>query len=699
MGMARTFIKNLNRNNISLFLRKVRTDGLRKTFGNFRQYMGRCNEMENAEFPYPDLVLVDPVEPLQLPSCGEPKVSIVIPVYNHYKETYNCIKTIIEHTGDIPYEVIIGDDCSTDETLDIKTQIPNVVVNRNTENLGFTLNCNAAAGLAKGEYILFLNNDTIVAEDWLSPLIRLIESDPTIGMVGSKLIYPTGELQEAGGILWSDASAWNYGNRQDPRLPQFNYVKDVDYISGASIMIRRSLFEEIGGFDRRYAPAYYEDSDLAFEVRRHGYRLVYQPKSVVYHFEGVSNGKVVTSGMKAYQVTNLSKFKEKWADVLEKEHKPNAVDVYHARDRSFGKKTIIVADNCLPEYDRDAGSRTIYQYIQLYIRMGLTVKFLCHNFYPLQPYTDELQQMGVEVLAGPWYQSNWQQWVIDNAENIDYVFINRPHVADLFLGFFREHTSAKIIYNLCDLHFLREMREYELTGNKSLLEASKKSKKEELAIINAADVSLTLSTYEKKVLEEYVAPEKVEIAPIFIYDDFTVSDHTDTDGLMFVGGFGHPPNADAVKWFVAEVLPLIRERVPGVRFYICGSKPTKEILDLASDDVIVTGYLTDEELLDMYRKRRVCVIPLRFGAGVKGKTIEAMYNSIPIVTTSTGIEGLPDIETCLTPFDTAEGFAEEVVRCYNADPRETVRSYMRYIEDNFSLKKSERMFRKIFEGN
>ena len=669
-------------------------DGIRSTMSNVKGYLSRP---ANDQSVMKCIELTDDFIHMGLPHSDSPLVSIVIPVYNHYKETYNCVKSIIEHTDSIEYEVIIGDDCSSDRTKDITDDFSNIIVNRNATNLGFTLNCNAASKRARGEYILFLNNDTVVTDNWLNSLVTLIESDNNIGMVGSKLVYPNGRLQEAGGILWSDGSAWNYGNNQDPTLPQFNYVKETDYISGASIMIRRSLFEEIGRFDERYAPAYCEDSDLAFEVRKHGFKVVYQPKSLVYHFEGVSNGKDLTKGMKAYQVTNLSKFLDKWKDILENEHKPNAVDVYHARDRTFGMKTIIVADNCLPEYDKDAGSRTIYQYIQLFKRMGLTVKFLCYNFYPLQPYTDILQQMGVEVLAGPWFLNNWKTWVDENADNIDYVFINRPHVAELFLPFFKEHTSAKIIYNLCDLHFLREMREYELTGDKKLLKRSNESKEKELKIIKDAYVSLTLSTYERDVLREYVPPEKIKIAPIFIYDDFTVHRHGETDGIMFVGGFGHAPNIDAVKWFCNDVFPLIKEKLPDIKFYICGSKPTEDILNLASDDIIVTGYLTDEELLEMYRNRRVCVIPLRYGAGVKGKTIEAMYNSIPIVTTSTGIEGLPDIESYLKPFDSAEGFAEEVIRVYNSDCTGVINSYMKYIEDNYSLKKAERMFHEIIE--
>ena len=184
---------------------------------------------------------------------------------------------------------------------------------RNQTNQGFLRNCNQAAKAARGKYIMFLNNDTKVTEGWLSSLVKLIESDPSIGMVGSKLVYPDGRLQEAGGILWSDGSGWNYGRLDDPDKAEYNYVKDVDYISGAAILLSVQLWKQIGGFDERFAPAYCEDSDLAFEVRKAGYRVVYQPLSKVIHFEGVSNGTDVNgTGLKRYQVENSKKLREKW---------------------------------------------------------------------------------------------------------------------------------------------------------------------------------------------------------------------------------------------------------------------------------------------------------------------------------------------------------------------------------------------------
>ena len=281
---------------------------------------------------------------LTLPHWGEPTVSIVIPVYNQFAYTYHCVEAILKHSGDVTYEIIVADDASTDLTTEIESILPGVRCVTTPKNLRFLRNCNHAAKYAVGKYVLFLNNDTQVQPDWLSPLVSLIESAPDIGMVGSKLIYPDGSLQEAGGILWRDGSAWNYGNGQNPALPEFNYVKETDYISGAAIMLPLAVWRECGGFDEAFAPAYCEDSDLAFAVRQKGYRVLYQPKSAVVHFEGVSNGTDTSSGLKKYQVENTVKFRKKWKNILDA-HPENGEDVFHARDKSFGKKTLVMVDH------------------------------------------------------------------------------------------------------------------------------------------------------------------------------------------------------------------------------------------------------------------------------------------------------------------------------------------------------------------
>ncbi|RFZ80881.1 glycosyltransferase [Lacrimispora amygdalina] len=604
---------------------------------------------------------------------GHPMVSIVIPVYNQIHYTYACLLSILEHTKNVDYEVIIADDVSSDATAELSKFTENVVICRNETNQGFLRNCNQAAKSARGKYIMFLNNDTQVTDGWLDSLVNLIESDSSIGMVGSKLVYPDGRLQEAGGILWSDGSGWNYGRLDDPEKPEYNYVKDVDYISGAAILLSNDLWKQIGGFDERFAPAYCEDSDLAFEVRKAGYRVVYQPLSKVIHFEGVSNGTDVNgSGLKRYQVENSKKLKEKWAAQfsLQSENNGNP-DPFRARERSQGKDIILVVDHYVPTYDRDAGSKTTFQYLKMFIDKGYVVKFLGDNFLHEEPYSTALQQMGIEILYGREYQAGIWDWLKSHGDDIKAAYLNRPHIAQKYIDFLREHTSMKLIYYGHDLHFLREGREYELTGDPKKREASEYWRSMELRLMKKAAVSYYPSYVEREAIHEIEPSVPVKAIVAYVFDKFLnhiPDDFEKREGLLFVGGFAHPPNADAVLWFARDIFPLIREQIP-VNFYIVGSKVTDEIKALEQPDngIIVKGFVTEEELASLYASCRIVVVPLRYGAGVKGKVIEALYYGAPVVTTSIGAEGIPEAEKVMVVRDEPETFAEEVITLYN-DP-------------------------------
>lgn len=627
---------------------------------------------------------------LLIPNFVSPTISIIIPVYNEFEYTYNCIKSILKHSVDVEYEIIIANDCSTDLTTRIEEIVTGISLINNEENLRFLKNCNNAANHAKGKYILFLNNDTQVQEDWLNPLIRLIESDSQIGMVGSKLVYPDGKLQEAGGIFWSDGSAWNYGNKSNTEEPEYNYVKEVDYISGAAIMLPSRLWKEIGGFDEQFIPAYCEDSDLAFTVRKMGYKVMYQPLSVVVHFEGVSNGTNISSGQKSYQILNQKKLFEKWKNILEKEHFKNAHNVFQARDRSRNKKTILVIDHYVPHYDKDAGSRTVYQYLKLFVDMGFNVKFIGDNFFKHEPYTSQLQQMGIEVLYGTYYANNWKIWIKDNAEYIDYVFLNRPHISVKYIDFIKSHTKAKIIYYGHDLHFLREMREYGLTGDEYLLKTSQEWRDKELELMRKADVSYYPSIIEENEIKSIDNSINVKSIPAYIFDDvnpiqYTINNRND---IMFIGGFKHKPNVDAVIWLAEEIYPVVSAYNLGIKFYILGSNPPDEIKKYANENFIIKGFVEDDELENYYNTCRLSIVPLRYGAGIKGKVVEAMKNGIPVITTSVGAEGIIGSEEFLCIEESAVKFADKIIYLYNEEAKlkDMSEKSKEYVKSIFNVK-------------
>ncbi len=636
-------IKHLTPENVRKFKKYSKSEGLARALERTDVYQSNNADIEYAKTL--DLISMKPHDEypiLEFPKFRKVKVSIVIPVYNQFSYTYGCLAMILKNAGNVPYEVIIGDDCSTDETKDILACVKNIKVARPKENCRFLLNCNNAAKKASGEYIYFLNNDTNVQPGFLTSLVETIESDPTIGMVGSKLVYPNGMLQEAGGILWKDGSAWNYGYKGDANASEYNYRKEADYISGAAIMIKKSLWEEIGGFDTRFVPAYCEDSDLAFEVRKHGYKVVYDPFSVVVHYEGISNGTDINSGLKKYQVDNTKKFYEKWKDVLE-EHYPNAENVFVARERSYKKKTLLVIDHYVPTYDKDAGSRTVFGYLKLFVKMGYNVKFMGENFYQSQPYTTTLQKMGVEVLYGPYYYHNWKTWIKEVGKNIDLVMFNRPHITKVFIDDVKANCpNAKFMYYGHDLHYMRLNREYEITGNEEAKKESVIWKEREWDLFEKVDLVLYPSKVEIDEIAKAGKNINAKVLQPYLFEDIQDAKYKFEirKDIMFVGGFRHGPNVDGIMWFIKEVFPKILEKHPDIKLTVAGAFPPQELIDYESEHIKVTGFISDEELSKLYKTTRLIVVPLRYGAGIKGKVIEAMYNGVPVVTTKCGAEGI-----------------------------------------------------------
>ncbi len=696
-----TIFSNFNSMRIRKFFYYLKNEGVSGVSHRIDKYLQDTSikPMDLNIIDFKEIKEISDCEKLNFLQVEKPIVSIIIPVYNQFTYTYQCLGSILKNSGNISYEVIIANDCSTDLTTKIEEVAKNVIVINNTKNIHFLRNCNYAAKYAKGKYILFLNNDTQVQENWLNPLVELIERDLTIGMVGSKLVYADGQLQEAGGIVWDDGSAWNYGRLSNNSNPEFNYVKEVDYISGASIMISKELWDSIGGFDERYVPAYYEDTDLAFEVRKRGYKVMYQPQSVVVHFEGISNGTDIKSGSKAYQIENRKKFYEKWKHVLKEEHFQNGKNIFFARDKSTRKKHILVIDHYIPHYDKDAGGKCTFMYIKLFIKLGMRVTFIGDNFYKHEPYASELEQMGVEILYGNFYSKNCNNWLKENVKYFDYVYLNRPHISIKYIDIIKEYSNAKIIYFGLDLHYLRVYRQYEIEKDPDLLNESNEWKKIEWKLFSMADVIHVVGSYEENILKVEFPDKIIRNIPVYLYDGLKENINTDFNtrkDIIFVGGFVHSPNVDAVLWFEKEIFEKIVERHPDIRWFIVGSNPPESVNKLTSKNIIVTGFISDKELSTLYETCRIAVVPLRVGAGVKGKVIEAVYNRIPIITTSIGAEGLSLTEEAFVVADGADNFANAIIDLYDNTERllEISRNCNSFIDKYFTSKIAEKIVRK-----
>ena len=259
------------------------------------------------------------------------------------------------------------------------------------------------------------------------------------------------------------------------------------------------------------------------------------------------------------------------------------------------------------------------------------------------------------------------------------------------MDFLQQNTKIKLIYYGHDLHFLREYREYELTGDIQKKRDSDYWRSVEFALMEKVAVSYYPSEVEKAAIHAVNPGLRLKAITAYVFEEFLKTIPTDfarREGLLFVGGFAHPPNADAVLWFAREIFPLIRKRLD-VPFYVVGSKVTEEIkaLEQPGNGIIVKGFVSEEELSTLYASCRVVVVPLRYGAGVKGKVVEAVYNGAPVVTTAIGAEGIPGAEAVMRIADTPEAFAESVIGLYE-DPgacKAFCEATQRYIRDYFSV--------------
>ena len=600
--------------------------------------------------------------PFTVPDSAVPRVSLIIPVFNQVAHTLNCLRTLAEHPPLLACEILVIDDGSSDQTAEWMAQIKGVHFHRRSKNGGFIATCNEGATHARGEFLVFLNNDTVPQPGWLDALIGTFSTHPEAGLVGAQLLYPDGRLQEAGGVVFNDGNAWSYGRFESPQDPRYASLRDADYCSGAALAIRSELFHAIGGFDTRYAPAYYEDTDLAFAVRAAGKRVIYQPASRVLHLEGITSGTDLNVGPKAYQVRNRSVFQQKWQSTLAGHPAPDTTPtpaLLHARQRQ-----ILVVDEALPQPDRDSASLRLFNLIRMLVQEGAHVVFLCTDQAHTGPALEKLRQLGVETWQAPFCPSP-PAWLATHGPRFDVALLCRHYLAARMLPLVRRHApQARVVLDTVDLHYLRESRAAKIANRPALEKSAQETRTRELAVIRASDVTLVVSEHERQMLAVDAPDAKVQVVSNLHEIAGAGLPFAQRKDLVFVGGFRHPPNGDGVRWFLEAVMPLLRQRLPEVVFHCIGSDPTPEILALQQQPgVVIHGYVAD--LGPAMDGMRIAVAPLRFGAGVKGKINLSMAHGQPVVATSIAIEGmhLTDGEDVLVA-DDATAFAEAVLRLY-----------------------------------
>jgi GT2 family glycosyltransferase/glycosyltransferase involved in cell wall biosynthesis len=607
------------------------------------------------------LRLAEPIAPVDLTPSGPPMVSVVIPVHNQLHYTCHCLTALAQAGARLAFEVIVVDDCSEDGTAERLGRYPGLRLIRNPRNLGFVGSCNAGAEIAGGDYLVFLNNDTQVQSAWLDALVKTFQEVPDAGLVGSRLIYPDGRQQEAGAILFKDGSAWNYGHLDDPHKPQYSYLRQVDYCSGAALAVETELFRRLGGFDAAFAPAYYEDADLALRARAAGRAVYYQPLSVVVHFEGISAGRNEQSdfGMKRYQRIHAETFRARWQGVLAT-FGQRGEDLEQAKERAVRRRALVI-DNYMVTPDRESGSVRMLNLFRILQGLGFKVTFAAANLEAPQPYVGDLQRIGVEVLYRP-YVRRIRDHLDAHGAGYDLVILSRVDAAAQTLGAARTRCpKARIVFDTVDLHFLREMRLAKLQSDAAIRRVAQRRRRQELGLMRRADLTFVVSEAERDLLAAEEPDIRVHVVSNIHPVMGSAKPHAERHGLLFIGAFAHPPNTDAVLFLCREIMPLIRQVLPDIRLSIIGADPPKEVLACASPGIEILGHVPD--VVPYFASCRVSVAPLRYGAGVKGKINQSLAHGLPVVATGVAAEGmhLVDGESVLIA-DEAPAFAAAVAR-------------------------------------
>lgn len=593
-----------------------------------------------------------------LPLAIEPEVSIIIPVHNHIETTLDLLNTFRFNSDAVKFEIIIVDDASTDATPNILEKIRGINVLTQENNVGYLLATNSAIKYCKGKYICLLNNDTIPESGWLDALVRTLKMNPDVAIAGSMLVSSDGMVAEAGSQIFRNREIWNLGRWAERGSALFNFTREVDYCSAAAILVDGEFLRSINGFDERYAPAYFEDTDLAMQAWKQGRKVVYVHDSVVHHIEGLSHGKKTSTGLKAFQVINKKKFWQKWEKSIELPWILDEVPRYEAQRDSRG--IIVYVDNFIPSSDSNAGAVRGFRIIEAMQLLKFHVIVVPQNPGVSILNREKLQRAGVEI-----YQSYDE--ALDNIKirknRVSSFWVARVDVAEQLLPRIKIDFPEKPVYfDTVDLHHLRDQRNIAINGVNAAI-YGEDIEEIELSICKIATKVIVVADYESKYLLQ--KNPGLDVHTLFMPYEATsdLPKIRKKNSILFVGSFKHSPNLDAIEWLIDEILPKINNIIiEQIYLEIVGEfLPISVQEKIDGDKIKYHGWL--ESLDSVYAETSLVVVPLRYGAGKKGKTNEAVVHGCPIVSTSIGVEGFPLLsEEDFILADSAEEFAAAIVK-------------------------------------
>ncbi|WP_213956670.1 MULTISPECIES: class I SAM-dependent methyltransferase [unclassified Variovorax] len=604
---------------------------------------------------------------LRLPASARPAVSIVLVLHNQAALTLRCLEALRD-CCDIDVEIIVVDNASSDRTPAMMKKVDGCRLVFESENLHFLRGANRGAREAKGKQLLFLNNDALVRPGALSAACRLLESQADIGAIGAKIVLLDGTLQEAGSIIWRDGSCLGYGRGENPADPAFAFRRDVDYCSGAFLMVRRELFEALDGFDPAFAPAYYEDTDLCMRLRAAGHRIVYEPMAEILHFEfgSATSTEAATSLMQDHRAL----FAQRHAVALSQQHWPHGESMLLSRMRPHAGERVLVIDDRIPIPSLGGGNPRACRLLHGLHGAGAFITHFPTNF-PDFDVTTVWRDLPpeVEFIAGK-DRPSLTEFLCSRVGYYSTVLVSRPHNMITFRDCCREVpallASTQVIYDAEAIFAARESARQALQGaHASPPHPTSMSLETEMRLARSASIVLAVSEAEAQSFRnEGCADVRVlghALAPNALGGDFA-----SRRDFLFVGRLEEDdsPNADSIRWFVQQVMPEL-DRLIGTDYQlrVVGSCAPRLRAQLESPRVRFHGRVGD--LDEAYASARAFVAPTRFAAGIAHKVHEAASKGLPVVSSlliARQVDWRHGIE--LLCADTREGFAEACAGVY-----------------------------------
>ena len=574
--------------------------------------------------------------------------SVIVLAWKTAPHLLNCLRSLQHAVKQVPSEVVLVlNEPDSDLTSALETSVRGAVVVKSRVNLGYGGGVNLGARHSRGAYVVLLNDDTEVDEHWLEALIETAERRPMAGAVGGTSLFFDGTIQEAGNIVWADGSTVKVGRDLPAGNAKYDYERKVDYCGGSSLLVRRECWDRLGGMEPElYYPAYYEDTDLCLRiVSELGLEVWYQPRSVVRHYESAATSSHFRSFLFH---RNRGVFIERWHDLLATRDEarpgdPKSVEraAWHA---AGSRPRVLLIDDQVAEPSIGSGYPRMIETIRQLVDDGFQLSIWTSLFDGAR-HTEEMSRLGIQILDG--YTEEHLQGVLrDTFAPFALAVVSRPHNFERFAPIVRaEMPETPIVYDAEALFHRRIERQAALESDSAtrnaLEEEARSMRSVEAAIAAEADGLVSISEDEARFLSTYSSVSVVVHGPLLAGIAPTLTDFSEREGMGFVAGWGGgamSPNVDALAWFVHEVLPRVLAVVPGAKLRVTGLRPPVEVRRFESPAVEFVGAV--ESLADFYASIRVAIVPMRYGAGVKIKTVEALQFAVPTVATTIGAEGI-----------------------------------------------------------